>query len=75
VTVSLHGVTLPEALKAVLGPLGDTYRRDGAVYQIEAAPNGMTGNAIAPAVMPVNVTTVKRAAAQLHAVFSASLDS
>ena len=75
VTVSLHRVALADALKAVLAPLGDTYRRDGAVYRIEPAPNGANaaagaaGSATAPTVLPLSVVSVARAAAQLRALF------
>lgn len=71
VTVSLHGVTLPDALKAVLAPLGDTYRRDGAVYHIEPGANAGAGamGGTAPTVLPVAVISAKRAAAQLRALF------
>ncbi|MDP9023977.1 MAG: hypothetical protein M3N13_01200, partial [Candidatus Eremiobacteraeota bacterium] len=69
VTVSLHHVTLADALKAVLGPLGDTYHRDGAVYHVEVASNASTAGGIAPTVFPVSVISAKRAAAQLHSLF------
>ncbi len=40
VTVSLHAVTLPQALAAILTPLGDTFRIRGGVYDVEAGTGG-----------------------------------
>lgn len=70
VTVSLHGVTLPQALAAILTPLGDTFRVRGGVYDVETGavppqqPAGMS-----PSVLPVTVVPVQRAAAQIRALF------
>ena len=71
VTVSLRGVTLAEAFRAVLAPLGDTFHRDGDVYHIEPATGttvGVVGGS-APTVLPVVVVSAKRAAAQLRGLF------
>jgi type II secretory pathway component GspD/PulD (secretin) len=74
VTVSLRGVTLAQALTAVLAPLGDSYRLRGNVYAVEPATVATgTGPALAttitPAVLPVTVVPVHRAAIQLRALF------
>jgi general secretion pathway protein D len=74
VTVSLHDVTLPYALDAILTPLGDTYHVHGGVYQVGVLPAGNTRALIAdgraePAVLPLTVISSKRAASQLHALF------
>jgi general secretion pathway protein D len=74
VTLSLHGVTLPQALAAILSPLGDSYRMRGKVYDVEPGPApaagaAALGAAIAPAVLAVTIVPVHRAAAQLRALF------
>jgi type II secretory pathway component GspD/PulD (secretin) len=74
VTVSLHDVTLQRALEAVLDPLGDTYHLRGDVYEIEAgAPSASrlapAGANVEIAVLPLNVVSAKRAAAELQALF------
>ena len=73
VTVSLRGVTLAQALAAVLAPLGDRYRLRGNVYDVEPPAAAGTAPALAvaitPAVLPVAVVPVHRAAVQLRALF------
>jgi type II secretory pathway component GspD/PulD (secretin) len=71
VTVSLHGVTLPQALAAIVTPLGDTFRVRGGVYDVEAgtAAGPPQAAGMAPSVMPVTVVPVHRAAAQIRALF------
>jgi len=74
VTASLHDVTLPYALDAILTPLGDTYHVRGGVYQVEALPAENTRALVAagrtePAVLPLTAIGAKRAASQLHALF------
>jgi type II secretory pathway component GspD/PulD (secretin) len=71
VTVSLHGVTLPQALAAILTPLGDTFRVRGGVYDVEAGTAGTlpTAAGMTPSVLPVTVVPVQRAAAQIRALF------
>ena len=73
VTVSLHAVTLPQALAAILAPLGDTFRAHGGVYDVEPGPSALGAGAasagMAPSVLPVTVVPVQRAAAQVRALF------
>jgi type II secretory pathway component GspD/PulD (secretin) len=70
VTLELHGVTLAQALRAILEPLGAAYHLRQGVYDIEAAngpPHSLT--ATAPVVVPLAVITAKRAAAMVRPLF------
>ncbi len=71
VTVELHHVTLAQALRAVLGPLGATYHLEGGVYAVErgAVHAEASTNATEPAVLPLTVVGAKRAAALLMPLF------
>jgi type II secretory pathway component GspD/PulD (secretin) len=74
VTVSLHDVTLANALDAILTPLGDGYHVHGNVYQVDPLPPSslkapLGSGASTPAVLPLAVVSAKRAAAQLRALF------
>jgi type II secretory pathway component GspD/PulD (secretin) len=68
VTVELHNVTVARALRAVLDPLGATYRVREGVYVVELAP-GTTRTAIVPVVVPLAVVDVKRAAMVVRPLF------
>jgi type II secretory pathway component GspD/PulD (secretin) len=69
VTVAVRNVTVDDALKAVLGPLHATFHRSGSIYDVEPAAGAPAAAGLAPAVLPVTTATVKRAAAQLRALF------
>ena len=69
VTVEISGVTLEQALHAILEPLGATYVLRQGVYDIEAAAGPGRGGTTAPAVLPVTVIPVRRAAALLRPLF------
>ena len=71
VTVELHRVTLAQALQAILGPLGATYRLRDGVYDVERGTVRGDANTAptAPAVVPLAVVSAKRAATMLAALF------
>ena len=70
VTVDLHGTTLPQALRAILDPLGATYHVQQGIYTIEPLLSGArTTGSISPVVVPLSVVTAKRAAAMLRPLF------
>ncbi|MEA2687723.1 MAG: ral secretion pathway protein, partial [Candidatus Eremiobacteraeota bacterium] len=75
VTVELHDATLAQALEAILGPVGATYRVRRGVYNVEAgagaarAPGGGPVTATAPSVLTLTVMPAKRAAAVLRPLF------
>jgi type II secretory pathway component GspD/PulD (secretin) len=70
VTVSLHAVTVPQALAAILTPLGDTFRLRGGIYDVEVGtPGPLQASGMSPFVLPVTVVPVQRAAAQIRALF------
>ena len=70
VTLELHGVTLAQALRAILGPLGADYHLRAGVYDIEAATAGVhVGGASGPVVIPLAVVSAKRAAATVRPLF------
>lgn len=77
VNVALHNVTVPEALDAILTPLGEAYRKRGEFYIVEparkvsrTAMQGLEGtNPISQAVLPLTVIPSARAARQLQTLF------
>jgi type II secretory pathway component GspD/PulD (secretin) len=70
VTVELHGVTLPQALRAILEPLGAKFRSQQGVYVIEASAKGAQASSTGgPVVVPLSVVTTKTAAATLRPLF------
>jgi type II secretory pathway component GspD/PulD (secretin) len=71
VTVALHHVTLAEALDAILTPIGSVCHLRGSVYHVERAPIGAGASQFVsgPAVLPLTVTSAKRAAAMLRPLF------
>jgi general secretion pathway protein D len=69
VTVELHGVTLAQALHAILEPLGATYQFTQGVYGVERKTAAVTGLATGPAVLPLTLIPSKRAAAMLRPLF------
>jgi type II secretory pathway component GspD/PulD (secretin) len=70
VTVELHDVTLPQALHAILEPLGATYRLQQGIYAVEALPGGSrSAGGAGPDVVSLSVVTAKRAAAMLRPLF------
>jgi general secretion pathway protein D len=71
VTVELHGVTLAQALHAILDPLGATYHLRSGVYDVERGVAGANANgaAIVPVVIPLSMVSAKRAAALLRPLF------
>jgi type II secretory pathway component GspD/PulD (secretin) len=70
VTVELHGVTLAQALHAILDPLGATYRLRGGVYDVErGASTAGNGAETSPVVLPLAVVRASRAAALLRPFF------
>jgi type II secretory pathway component GspD/PulD (secretin) len=69
VSVELHDVTLPQALRAILEPLGATYRLRQGVYDVEAGPAPAHPVTIVPVVLSLSVVTAKRAAATLRPLF------
>ena len=68
VTLSLRNVAVEQALKAILEPLGDTYTRTGAIYDVEPGARSSAAG-VTPAVLAVSVVSVHRAASQLRALF------
>ena len=73
VSVELHDISLSQALRAILAPLGATYRLRAGVYDIEAGPAAARAAAVAPVVLPLSVVTAKRAAAMLRPLFPQAL--
>ena len=69
VTAELHGVTLVQALRAILEPLGAGYRLRDGVYDIEASTGAPRGSAGGPVVIPLSLITAKRAAAMVRPLF------
>ncbi len=70
VTVSLHGVTIDQALLAILSPLGYTYQhRSGVFVVLRAASQGMPLEGRTPTVFPVTFITADRAATALRSLF------
>lgn len=72
VTIALRDVTVQEAIDAIVRPLGDVCHVRGRVYFVEPGPvaaitsqPSLTG----PAVLPLTVMAVKRAAAMLRPLF------
>jgi general secretion pathway protein D len=72
VTVELHGVTLAQALRAILDPLGAEYRLRDGVYAITQARGVVPPTTSGPIVLPVSVVSAKRAAAILRPLFPQS---
>lgn len=75
VTVSLRNLSFEEALRAVLTPLGYRFMKTHNVYYISKAPADRTTPPLggpgqpAPAVLPVTLIDVQRAANLLHGLF------
>jgi len=74
VTVTLHNVTLDEALAALTGQLGYTYHRSNRVIYVGAPQPRAVAQAsatpgIVPAVLPVTVISVNLAAAILQRLY------
>jgi general secretion pathway protein D len=71
VTVELLHVTLAQALRAILGPIGATYSLKDGVYDVERVGTRAEGGAtaMAPSVLPLSVIGAKRAAALLAPLF------
>jgi type II secretory pathway component GspD/PulD (secretin) len=73
VTLSLHDVTLEQALGAILTPLGYAFSRRGGVIVVEniarASPPEPTIAAQAPLVIPLTFVSPERAAAVLRSLF------
>ncbi len=71
VTLELNGVTLAQALRAILEPLGATYRLRDGVYEVDVvaggAPRAPSGTA--PVVIPLSVVSAKRVAAIVRPLF------
>jgi type II secretory pathway component GspD/PulD (secretin) len=70
VTLELHSVTLAQALRAIVEPLGATYRFREGIYEVDVpAGAARTSNATAPVVVPLTVVSAKRAAAIVRPLF------
>ncbi|MCU1492224.1 MAG: hypothetical protein JWM85_3629, partial [Acidimicrobiaceae bacterium] len=70
VTISLHHVTVAEALDAIVTPLGGVCHIRGSVYLVEPGMvGGGGGQSSGPAVLPLVVMPAKRAAAILRPLF------
>jgi type II secretory pathway component GspD/PulD (secretin) len=73
VTAELHALTLSQALRAILEPLGASFRLRDGVYSVErnaaAAPGSVSAAATAPAVIQLSIVSPKRAAATLRPLF------
>jgi len=69
VTVELHGVTLTQALHAVLGPLGATYHLQDGVFDVERTTGAGASADTGPAVLSLATVPAKRAAAILRPLF------
>ncbi|MEA2688171.1 MAG: ral secretion pathway protein [Candidatus Eremiobacteraeota bacterium] len=71
VTLEMHGVTLAQALRAILEPLGATYRLRDGIYEVDIATGGAprAAGGTAPVVIPLAVVTAKRAAAIVRPLF------
>jgi general secretion pathway protein D len=69
VTIDLHGVTLVQALRAILEPLGAGYRLQDGVYDIELLKGTTHPAAGGPVVIPLSLVTAKRAAAMVRPLF------
>ena len=69
VTLELHGVTLAQALRAILEPLGAGYRLRDGVYDIAASSGAARTSAGGPVVIPLALVTAKRAAALVRPLF------
>jgi len=75
VTVSLHSVSVSEALQAILTPLGETYTKRGSLYIVRAPAASTTPSrlgdqtGVTATVLPVSVIPAQRAAAQLQPLF------
>ena len=70
VTIELHHVTIEQALKAIVTPLGAEYRLRDGVYAIERMPSRqMQPNSSTPSVLPLTIITAGRAAARLRPLF------
>jgi type II secretory pathway component GspD/PulD (secretin) len=72
VTLELHRVTLGQALRAILEPLGATYSFRDGVYQVDAAAGtaARAQSATVPVVVPLTVVSAKRAAEIVRPLFS-----
>jgi len=73
VNVELRGVTLQQALRAILEPLGATYHLRQGVYDVEPALAPTHATTIVPVVIPLAVVTAKRAASMLRPLFPQAL--
>lgn len=75
VSVSLHGVTVDQALTAVLKPLGYSYEHDGSIIVVTEArlrgprPSASPGPTLAPTVIDVTIISADRAAAILRHLY------
>ena len=71
VTLELNGVTLAQALRAILEPLGATYRLRDGIYDVDVAAGGPARalNGTAPVVIPLAVVSAKRATAIVRPLF------
>jgi type II secretory pathway component GspD/PulD (secretin) len=72
VTVSLHDVTLDQALTAILAPLGYTFSHKNGivvVFRSTAMPVEPVSSASTPTVLPVTFISPDRAASSLHSLF------
>ena len=72
VTVSLHDVTLDQALRAILAPLGYAFSKRGGVIVVEQAARTSAGppaTAPAPLVVPLTFVAPDRAASVLRSLF------
>ncbi|MGP6158970.1 MAG: secretin N-terminal domain-containing protein [Vulcanimicrobiaceae bacterium] len=71
VSVSLRGLTLDEALNALLAPLGVAYQRNGNVLSVagRAARTSATRTGFAPTTLSISQMPVDRAAATLRQLF------
>jgi general secretion pathway protein D len=77
VTVDLRGITLAQALRAILEPLGATFRLRDGVYSVERGIATATISAAAPAPSPaviqLTIVSPRRAAATLRPLFPQAL--
>jgi len=78
VNAALRSVTVPEALDAILTPLGETYHKHGDFYVVEPAVRptnrdrldaASSANPVSQAVLAVTVIPATRAAKQLQSLF------
>jgi type II secretory pathway component GspD/PulD (secretin) len=70
VTISLRNVSMPEALDAILTPLGDVFHLRGTVYFVEqGAASAALATSSGPTVLPLVVMSAKRGASMLRPLF------